>query len=126
MRTVNVKHAVHDRGTARVGEQFAVIADESAGRGVKDQPRAAATGGPHLDHLGFALGKLLHHHTGMLLVDVDDHFLDRLEQFAAVALLEQNLRPRDRKLEAFAPHGLDENAELQFAAAGNLHGIFFV
>ena len=37
--------------------------------------------------------------------------------------LEQHLRPRHRQLEAFAPHGLDQNAELQLAAAGDLHRI---
>ena len=36
---------------------------------------------------------------------------------------EQHLGPRYAELEAFAPHGLDQNAELQFAAAGDLHGI---
>src|SRR5665648_810946 len=28
-----------------------------------------------------------------------------------------------RQLEALAPHGLDENAELQLATAGDLHGV---
>ena len=59
----------------------------------------------------------------MLLVDVDDDFLDRLQDFAAGIALEQHLRPRHRQLEALAPHGLDQDAELQFAAAGDLHGI---
>ena len=31
--------------------------------------------------------------------------------------------PRHAELEALAPHGLDQNAELQLAAAGDLHGI---
>ena len=32
-------------------------------------------------------------------------------------------RTPDGKLEAFAPHGLDEYAELQFAAARHLEGV---
>ncbi len=57
----------------------------------------------------------------MLLVDVDDHFFDRLLQFPGLSFLKQNLRARDRKLEAFAPHSLDQDAELQLAAARDLH-----
>ena len=60
----------------------------------------------------------------MLLVDVDR----RLPRSAragrpAASVLKQHLRPRHRQLEALAPHGLDQNAELQFAAAGDLHGV---
>ena len=40
--------------------------------------------------------------------------------------VQQHLRPRYRQFEAFAPHGLDQDAELQFAAAGNFHGILLV
>ena len=37
--------------------------------------------------------------------------------------LEHDLRPRDGQLEALAAHGLDQDAELQLAAAGDLEGI---
>ena len=90
---------------------------------MEDQPHAAAAGGTHLDHLALALGQLLHDDAGVLLVDVDDHLLDRLEQLAGRPVLKQDLRPRHGELEAFAAHGLDEDAELQFAAAGDLHRI---
>ena len=36
---------------------------------------------------------------------------------------EDDARLADGQLEAFAPHGLDQDAELQFAAAGDLEGI---
>ena len=36
---------------------------------------------------------------------------------------EQDLRPRKGELEALAAHGLDEDAELQLAAAGDLEGV---
>ena len=77
-----MEQAVHDAGAARVGEKLALIADQPAGRRVEDEPLTAAAGGPHLEELGPALGELLHDDAGMLLVEVDDHFLDRLEQLA--------------------------------------------
>ena len=71
-----------------------------------------------------ALGQLLHDDAGMLLVDVDDDLLDRLQPLAGVGIdLEHHARARDGQLEAFAAHGLDQDAELQFAAAGHLVGI---
>ena len=59
----------------------------------------------------------------MLLVDVDHDFLDRLEQFAALVAPEQHFRARHAELEALAAHGLDQDRELQFAAAGNDIGV---
>ena len=74
-------------GAARVGQQLALIADQAAGRRVEHQPLAAAAGRAHLDHLGLALGHLLHDDAGMLLVDVDDDLLDRLQQLAGRLVL---------------------------------------
>ena len=53
----------------------------------------------------------------MLLIHVDDNLLDRLQQLAVLILLVHNLRTRHPQLEAFAAHGFNQNAELQFAAA---------
>ena len=78
---------------------------------------------PHLDQLGLALRHLLHDDAGVLLVDVDHDLFDRLFQFAGLVAAQQNLRPRHRQLEAFAPHRLDQDAELQLAAAGDLHRV---
>ena len=78
-----MEQPVHDRGAAGVGEQLALVADEAARRRVEDEPHASAAGRAHLDHLGLALGELLHDDAGVLLVDVDDDLLDRLEQLAA-------------------------------------------
>ena len=88
---------------------------------MEHHPQAAAARGAHLDQLGFALGELLHHDAGMLLIDVDHHLFDRLQDIAGRRIaLEQYFRPRHRQLEAFAPHGLDQYSELQLAAARNL------
>ena len=127
MRRVGVEQPVHDGGAARVGEQLALVADQAARRRVEHQPQAVAAGRLHLQHLGFAFGHLLHDDAGMNFVDVDDDFLDRLQLFACLRVLaQQHLRPRHRELEALAPHGLDQDAELQFAAAGDFHGILLV
>ncbi len=113
MRRIVMEQAVHDAGAARVGEELALIADQPAGRRVEHEALAAAAGGPHLDQLGLALGELLHDDAGMLLVEVDDHLLDRLQQRAVGPAPEQNLGARHAELEALAAHGLDQNAELQ-------------
>ena len=60
----------------------------------------------------------------MFLVDVDDDFLDRLQELARrLVLLENDARARHRELEALPAHGLDQDRELQFAAAGDGEGI---
>jgi hypothetical protein len=55
----------------------------------------------------------------MLVVDVDDDFLDRLQLCRLSSVLEHDARAADGEFEAFAAHVLDQNAQLQFAAAGD-------
>ncbi len=118
-RRVFVEQAVHDRRALGVGKQLALVADQPARRRVEDDALAVAAGGAHLDHLGLALAHLLHDDAGMLLVDVDDDLLDRLEQGAVLGLLVDDLRARHAELEALAAHHLDEDRQLQLAAAGD-------
>jgi hypothetical protein len=118
-----MEQAVHDRGAARVGQQFALIADQATRRCMENQPLAARTGRAHVLQLGLALRQLLNDRTGELLVDVDDDFLDRLQPLTRFGiLLHHHPRAADRQLEALAAHGLDKDRQLQFAAAGNLEG----
>ena len=56
----------------------------------------------------------------MILGHVDDQLLDRLDRLA-VDLLGDDVRTRDLDLEPFAPHHLDQNRQLQLAAADDLH-----
>ncbi len=119
-----VEQAAHHRGAARVGQELALIADEAARRRVEDDPHLAAAGGTHVLHLGLALRQFVDHHAGIFLVEVDLHFLDRLQALAGDRIgLEQHARARDRHLETLAPHLLDQHAELQLAAARDLDRI---
>src|SRR5947209_13428817 len=118
MGGIAVKQAIHHGAAAGVGEQLALVANQAARGSMKDEAHAPAAGGAHIPHLGFALRKFLYDDTGMALVDVDHHLLDRLEQLARVTALEQHLWSRDGNLESLAAHGLDQNAKLQLAAAG--------
>src|SRR5262249_53445427 len=52
---------------------------------------------------------------------VDDEALLRLE-FASVFVAHDDFRLADHQFKAFAPHGFDEDGELQFAAAENAEG----
>ena len=118
-----VEDAVQDAGAAGVGQELAVVADQAARRDVRDDAGLAGARGLHLDHLGAArAGDLLEHGAGVVVVDVDGDFLDRLE-LLAVVLAEENARARDRQLEALAAHVLDQDAHLQLAAAGDLEGV---
>ena len=63
----------------------------------------------------------------MLLVDVDHHLLDRLFALAGLGIgPEQDARTADRKLVAFAAHLLDQDRELQLAAARHLEGVLLL
>ena len=53
---------------------------------------------------------------------IDHQQLQRLVQFA-VDRLGQDLRLAHRQLEAFAPHHLDQDGQLQFAAAHHLERV---
>ena len=59
----------------------------------------------------------------MLLVNVDDDFLDRLQDLAALVLAEEHLRTRHAELETLAAHRLDQDRKLQFAAARDDVGV---
>ena len=63
----------------------------------------------------------------MRVVDVDDDLLDRLQPLARARVLSvDDLRARHGQLEAFAAHVLDEDGELQLAAAGDVVGVLIV
>src|SRR5262245_10743844 len=123
MRRIAVEQPIDDAGPARVGEKLALVANQPARWREETQAQPAPTGGLHLDQFGLALRQLAHDDARMLLIEVDYDFLDGFEQRPAGIALEQHLGARDGALEALAPHGLDEAAELNLAPAGDLHRI---
>ena len=76
----------------------------------------------HLGHLAFSRSEALDDGADEVLRDVDGELLDRLHHLIVDALGD-DLGTADHQLEAFAAHHLDENAELQFAAAEHLEGV---
>ncbi len=70
------------------------------------------------DELAAPLADQLHHRPGAIVRGLDHERLERLARLA-VDLAEDHLRLADRKLVAFAAHGLDQNGEMQHAAAGD-------
>ena len=78
--------------------------------------------GPHIGQFGLAFRHFVDDGAGIRFIDIDDDFFDRLQPLAIYGL-EQNARAADGKLEAFAAHGFDQDAELQFAAARDFKGV---
>ncbi len=88
-----------------------------------DDAGFAGAGRFHFNQLALTgASDLFDDRAGVFVIHVDGGFFDGLVTHT-VDLLEQNLRARDRKLEPFAAHVLDQNAHLQFATTGNLEGV---
>ena len=66
--------------------------------------------------------ELLHHHADEFFGNVDRELFDRLHQLAVDALGD-DLRLAHHQFVAFATHHLDQDGELQFAAAQHLERI---
>src|SRR5690554_6108992 len=73
-----VEQPVEDRRAAGVRQQLRLVADQRAGGHDEPQARAPDARGAHLEEFALALGELLDDRAGVLVVDVDDDFLDRL------------------------------------------------
>ncbi len=124
VRLIVVEQAVHDCRAARVGQQFRLIADQTAGRSQELQANAVAARRTQLGHFCLAFRHLLNDDAGMLFINVDDDFFDRLHGLAGrFVLVHDDARTRYGELEAFAAHGFDQNGELKFATAGHVERI---
>ena len=117
-----LEQGVHDRGAAGVGQELGADADEAAGGDLELEAHAPRAVVHHLRHLALAQRHLLEHdaHVGLGQVDVEE--LERLLAHA-VLVVGDDLRVRDAELEALAAHRLDEDRELQLAAAEDLEGV---
>ena len=85
---------------------------------MEDQPCAASAGWLHFHHVGFALIQLLNDDASVLVIHIDDDFLDGLQLLAGILIgLHHDLRTHHAKLEAFPAHCLDQDCQLEFAPA---------
>jgi len=122
--TVFVEDAVHHAGAARVGQEFAVVADQAARGGVEHQASLAGARRAHVLQFALADGNLLDHDAGVGVVDVDHHFLDRLEALAGDRIvLEEDAWAANGELEASRRMVSISTPSLQLAAAGDFVGI---
>src|SRR5215471_15872971 len=106
----------------RLGQEFVAEPDQSARRDFKLHPHAPVAMIDHLGHRPFAAAHRLCDDADELLRRVDHRQLDRLARLA-VNFARDDLRARDVQLKAFAPHLLDQDRELQLAAARNLKAV---
>src|SRR5205807_10562969 len=108
---------VQESRPLRLRQELAAEADESARRRLElkaDAPRAVVD---HLRHLPLAAAHRLGDDADELFGAVNHDRLDRLKRLPALRARD-DFGLRDLKLVALAPHHLDEDGELQLAAAG--------
>ena len=110
---------VQDAGPARLGEELGAEADQPARGHAVLHPHPAGAVVDHLLERALAQREHLRDDADVVLGHVDREALDRLAALA-VDLADQHLRLADRQLEALAAHELDEDRELQLAAAVDL------
>ena len=106
-------------GAARLGEELGAEADQPAGRHEVVEPDPAGAVVDHLLHPALAQREHLREHADVVLGHVDRQPLDRLVM-DAVDVADDHLGLADGELEALAAHQLDEDRELQLAAALDL------
>ncbi len=93
---------------------------ETARRNPELETDATAAVIDHLGHDALARAELRDHDALEVLGHVDDEILDGLDA-DAVDLLRHDLGTRHLQLESLAPHHLDQDRQLQLAAADHLH-----
>src|SRR5262249_52362473 len=80
VRAIVIKHVVEDAGSACVGKKLRAISDQAARWNDVFHPDPADPLGAHVLHAPAAPAELGHHRARVLLIDIDDQFLVRLEQ----------------------------------------------
>ncbi len=117
-----LEDVVHDPGAAGLGEELGAEADQAARRHQVFHPHPAGVVVGHLLQAALATRQQLRDRADVLLGGVDREPLDRLVQLA-VDLLRQHAGLPSGQLEALAAHQLEQDDQLQLAAALHLPGI---
>ena len=125
VRLVAVEDVADQARAARHVEELVLEADQAARRDLVLEAHPAHAVGLHVDELGLALAERLHHGALVLVFDVGGHLLDRLEPGVAF-VLEHDPRLGHRELVAFAAHVLEQDRQVQLAAARDFEHAVFV
>ena len=110
--------AVHDNRALGVGQQDVAHTEQGAGRHFVDKFGDAFGAGKLFFEGGAALAEFHLDGTDVFGRDFDDNFFDWLHGLA-VFFLGNYLRAADFEFIAFAAHGFDQHAEVEFAAASD-------
>src|SRR5262249_5276108 len=114
---IAMEEPAHHASAARVSEEFAVVADETARRRVEDQPGLGPARRAHFHKVGPTLPHLVDDDPAIGIVDVNHDFFDRLQALARFLVgAVEHAGAGDGEFEALAPHRFDQHAELEFAA----------
>src|SRR5207253_2917854 len=105
------------------GEHARAQTDQAA-RGDRELQVNLALSVVHANELALAVADQLHDAAHVLLGDVDDEILDRLEQLPVLILAHDHVRLADAQFVSFATHVLNENAQVQEAATADLECAF--
>ena len=118
-RLVALEHVVQLAGAARLGHELGAEPDQPARRHEVLHPDPAGAVVHHVLHAALAEREQLADHAEVVLGRVDRDALHRLLQLA-VHRPRDDLRLADGELEPLAAHHLDEDGELELAAALDL------
>ncbi len=102
--------------------ELALETDQAAGRDAILQARTAIAVDDHVGELGAPGSQRFHDGALIVLLDVDGEGFIGLQNLA-VDDLRQHLWTGDRELVSLAPHVLDQNRQMQLAAAGDTEHI---
>src|SRR5580700_7185914 len=122
MRHVAVEEGIHDDGAAGIGEQIAAQTDKTARGHAKFEAHATVAVIVHLRHFTFAWPEALDDGADEGLGNVDGEMFDRFHELA-VDFFRDDLGTADHELITFAAHHLDEDGELELAAAEDFEAV---
>ncbi len=117
-----VEERIHDGGPAGVGQDLAPDSDEPPGRHAELEAHSSRAVIHHVRENPLADAELLDHHALEGFRDVDQEDLEGL-LLHSVDFFHDHFGVRERELVALAAHGLDEDRELELAAAENAEGV---
>ena len=121
IRCVFIEYTAHDALALGVGQEFALVTEQTAGRDQKCQTGTAALW-VHILQFRLTGTQLFHDGADTVFRHVNGQFLDGLVTLA-VYFVEQNTRCGNAQFIALTTHVFDQNGQVHFASAGNAERI---